>query len=99
MLVLRVVVDVPWLSGGLLRPRPPALVSNHTETVDVARELGFKPVGQGKHRRLAALPFNQVFQVDFVERTLCLPRLPEAWDGLTILHLTDLHLSGTPDKV
>lgn len=27
-----------------------------------------------------------------------LPRLPEAWDGLTILHLTDLHFCGTPDR-
>src|SRR5262249_15011755 len=26
------------------------------------------------------------------------PRLPAAWDGLTILHLSDLHLSGTPDR-
>jgi hypothetical protein len=24
--------------------------------------------------------------------------LPKAWDGLTILHLTDLHLCGTPDR-
>ena len=27
-----------------------------------------------------------------------LPQLPDAWDGLTILHLTDLHLCGTPDR-
>jgi predicted MPP superfamily phosphohydrolase len=36
--------------------------------------------------------------VDFSERTLRLPRLPVAWDGLTILHLSDLHLCGTPDR-
>jgi predicted MPP superfamily phosphohydrolase len=39
-----------------------------------------------------------VFQVEFAERELCLPRLPAAWDGLTILHLTDLHFCGTPDR-
>ena len=33
-----------------------------------------------------------------LERTLHLPRLPAAWDGLTILHLSDLHLCGTPDR-
>ena len=27
-----------------------------------------------------------------------MPRLPAAWDGLSILHLTDLHLCGTPDR-
>ena len=35
--------------------------------------------------------------VEFTEKTLLLPQIPEAWDGLTILHLTDLHLCGTPD--
>ncbi len=82
----------------LLRRQPAALVKNETQTVDVAAELGYKPAGTGKHRRLACLPGNQVFQVDFAERTLRVPRLPAAWDGLTILHLSDLHLCGTPDR-
>jgi predicted MPP superfamily phosphohydrolase len=82
----------------LLRRPPAALVTNDTQTVDVAKELGYKPAGTGKYRRLACLPGNQVFQVDFTERTLRLPRLPAAWDGLKILHLSDLHLCGTPDR-
>jgi predicted MPP superfamily phosphohydrolase len=36
--------------------------------------------------------------VELAEHTLRLPRLPRAWDGLTLLHLSDLHLSGTPDR-
>jgi predicted MPP superfamily phosphohydrolase len=55
-------------------------------------------VGAGRHRFLAALPGNEVFQLELAERTLRLPRLPAAWDGLTVLHLTDLHLHGTPDR-
>jgi predicted MPP superfamily phosphohydrolase len=82
----------------LARRTPAALLKNDTLTVDVAKELGYKPAGTGKHRRLACLPFNQVFQVDFTERTLWLPRLPAAWDGLKVLHLSDLHLCGTPDR-
>jgi predicted MPP superfamily phosphohydrolase len=66
--------------------------------VDVARQLGYTPLGSSKHQLLARLPFNQIYQVDFSERTLRLPRLPVAWDGLTILHLSDLHWWGTPDK-
>jgi predicted MPP superfamily phosphohydrolase len=27
-----------------------------------------------------------------------LPQLPAAWDGLSILHLSDLHFCGTPDR-
>jgi uncharacterized protein len=83
----------------LLRRPPAALLSNHTKTVDVAAALGHRPVGRSKYRALAHLPGNEIFRVDFAERTLALPDLPAAWDGLTILHLSDLHLCGTPDRV
>jgi predicted MPP superfamily phosphohydrolase len=81
-----------------LRRRPAALLSNHTKTINVAAELGYKPFGRGKHRLLARLPLNEIFRVDFAVRTLEVPDLPAAWDGLTILHLTDLHFSGVPDR-
>jgi predicted MPP superfamily phosphohydrolase len=90
---------VPLLSfERWLRGRPAVLCSNHTHTVDVAKELGYLPVGRGKHHRVARWPGNQVFRVDLAERTLVLPRLPAAWDGLTILHVSDLHFCGTPDR-
>jgi predicted MPP superfamily phosphohydrolase len=99
---LCVVVAVTWIPAITLYRflrRPPAhIVADQTQTVDVSRELGYAPSGDGKHHRLCALPLNQVFQVDFVERTLVMPRLPAACDGLTVLHLTDLHFCGTPDK-
>ncbi len=66
--------------------------------VDVADALGYAPSGTGKHASSCHLPLNQVFQVEFNQKTLVLPQLPAAWDGLTILHLTDLHLCGTPDR-
>jgi predicted MPP superfamily phosphohydrolase len=81
-----------------LRRTPPHLIANHNETIDVAKELGYPPYGHGRKVFQARLPFNQVFQVEFAERVFKLPRLPKAWDGLTILHLTDLHLCGTPDR-
>ncbi len=73
-------------------------MAQRSTIVDVAKELGFAPVGNGKHALQCRLPGNRVFQVDFVEKTLALPQLPEAWNGLTILHLTDLHFCGTPDR-
>src|SRR5207253_2942862 len=75
------------------------LLSNHTRMIDIAAELGYKPAGRGTYRLLSKLPGNQVFQVDFSVLTLRLPRLPAAWDGLSILHVSDLHLCGTPDKI
>jgi hypothetical protein len=80
------------------RPKPAALESNHTRTVDFAKEIGRKPVGHEGHALLARLPGNQVFQVDFNEKTLRLKRLPAAWDGLSILHFSDVHFTGTPDR-
>jgi predicted MPP superfamily phosphohydrolase len=97
-----------WIAGFCLAPvaqvlywlrrQAPQVVGNEVRTVPVVKELGYVPAGRGKHRKLALLPFNQVFDVDFVDKTLALPRLPAAWDGLSILHLTDLHLCGTPDR-
>src|SRR5947209_3407700 len=52
---------------------------------------------RGTDSLLAGLWFG-FFQVDFSERTLALADLPPAWDGLKILHLSDLHLCGTPDR-
>jgi predicted MPP superfamily phosphohydrolase len=81
------------------RAKPSVLASNHTETFDVAAKLGFKPAARGRHWLLAHLPGNEIFKVDLAERVLRLPRLPAAWDRLTILHMTDLHFSGTPNRV
>lgn len=80
-------------------PLPATLLSNHTQTIDVARELGHPPIGRTHPlRHLARLPGNEVFQVDITEKTFRLPNLPAEWDGLTILHLTDLHFKGCPDR-
>jgi predicted MPP superfamily phosphohydrolase len=69
-----------------------------TEVVDVSRHLGKRPVGEGHHAFLGRLPRTEIFHIEYVERTLRPARLPAALDGLTILHLTDLHFHGTPDR-
>jgi predicted MPP superfamily phosphohydrolase len=68
------------------------------EVVDVARHLGKPPLGAGHHAFLSRLPRTEIFHIEYVERTLRPARLPAALDGLTILHLTDLHFHGTPDR-
>src|SRR5438876_1585788 len=90
-------IYLPIISSFRARRRPPAaIVDNQGKAVDFVALMGDKPVGSGKYWRLACLPGNQVFQVEFCELTVRLPRLPPAWDGLAILHLSDLHLCGTP---
>ncbi len=95
--VLTAVVWLPYVTvRRLLRRVPPG--TSRVEVVDIERQLGRRPVGTGHHSFLARLPGNEIFQVEYVERTLHPARLPRAWDGLTVLHLSDLHLHGTPDR-
>jgi predicted MPP superfamily phosphohydrolase len=97
-----------WVAGGLWLPintlfrlsrrRPVAVSAVRSDVIDFAKLLGYNPKGRGKGSWLATLPFNDVFHVEFIEHTIRLPCVPAAWDGLSILHLTDLHLCGTPDR-
>lgn len=82
----------------LVPRRPAVLLDERTETLDVAKELGHRPVGDGKYRKLAGLAMNDIFRVEFTTLTLAVPGLPAAWDGLTVLHLSDLHFYGTPGR-
>ena len=93
-------VALPFLVlGQVLTHKPPsALVSNHSRTVDVAAELGYRPEGRGKYRLLTRLPGNEVLLVELAEKTLSLPRLPAALDGMTVLHLSDFHFCAVPGK-
>src|SRR5262245_21270303 len=92
-------IYIPIISLIRARRRAPlAVIGNTSHVLDIAALLGERPVGDGEQWRLACLPGNQVFQVEFHDLTLRLPRMPSAWDGLTILHLSDLHLCGTPGR-
>ncbi len=93
-------VGVPGLSlYRWLRPPARPFIRKSSTILDVAAKLGYKPLGRGRYRNLARLPGNQIYQVEISEKTFALPQLPAAWQGLTILHLTDLHFHGTPDRV
>lgn len=76
----------------------PAEPDDASERIDVARELGGRPIGPGPYQALARLPLNEAFEVEITRKTLRLPRLPEALDGLRILHLSDVHFLGTIDR-
>lgn len=81
-----------------LRTPPACVAAEHTRTLDLWPELGHKLVGDGKGRAVARLPGNGVFTIDLTDLTLALPNLPPAWDGLTVLLLSDLHFHGTPSR-
>lgn len=82
----------------LLRTPPSALLAEKTETLDLWPLFGRELFGNGKWKWMPRLPGNGVLKVDFTELTLALPNLPPEWEGLTFLHLSDLHLHGTPSR-
>jgi len=73
---------------------PPMLLSNHTRSFDVAREIGHRPVGRLLSRLATRVPGNEFLDLDVNVKTLALPNLSPAADGLSITHLTDLHFTG-----
>jgi hypothetical protein len=95
--LLTLLAWLPALTVYRNRRREPA-TQVRVEVVDLGERIGPHVVGHGHHAFLARIPGNQILQVEYVEKTLSLPRLPAAWDGLTVLHLSDLHLHGTPDR-
>lgn len=82
-----------------IRSNPAVVVDERSKMFDVEAVLGHRPIGDGKHRNVAKWTWNGLFQVEFTTIKLKLPGAPTVWKGLTILHLSDLHLYGTPDLV
>ncbi|HEX4607462.1 MAG TPA: hypothetical protein VH092_04580, partial [Urbifossiella sp.] len=82
----------------LIRPRPAELVSETTATLDVRAEIGEAVAGDGKWWWVSRLPLNDIYRVDFTDWTLAVQDLPQEWQGLTILLLSDVHFHGTPSR-
>ena len=83
-----------WLVPKSLERTPAALVSNDSHVIDIARKLGRRPIHGAEVAFFAALPGNQIFQLHVQRKTLSLPQLPRELDGLSIAHLSDLHMIG-----
>ena len=81
-----------------LRSDPELQVAGRSTTIDIAGELGFRPVGSGPYRLFTHVPGNEFLKLEVSDREYRLPRLPTAWNGLSILHLSDLHFIGTVDR-
>lgn len=62
---------------------------------DIAEELGTHPMGVGPYGWMTRFPGNEIFQLEITERELLIPRLPPVWDGVSILHFSDVHFIGT----
>jgi predicted MPP superfamily phosphohydrolase len=83
-----------WLIPKLVERVPAALLKTERQMIDVAGRLGRQPIHGLKTNILARVPGNQFLHIAVERKTLRLERLPRELDGLTIAHLSDLHMTG-----
>ena len=77
-----------------LRSPTSRLVTNHTYVVSIEKELGHQPTCDLVTRCLASIPGNQIMDLSVHRKSINLPRLDPALEGLTLTHLSDLHFTG-----
>lgn len=82
----------------MFRPLSECIRASQSTVIDFGKELGDAAAGGRIPARIARLPGNDIFRVEFTEMALAVPGLPAAWDGLTVLLLSDLHFHGTPSR-
>jgi predicted MPP superfamily phosphohydrolase len=62
--------------------------------IDLAAQEGKEAlIGQGRHAWLLRLPGNESFRIKAMEWEIAVPNLPDGWDGLSVVHLSDLHFA------
>lgn len=96
--VAAVVVGAFVLVLRYLHSVPQILRSNHTSTHNAIAHLNRVPAPDSFLGKIARLPGNELFRVDFRTVEVTVPRLAKSLDGISVLHLTDLHFVGVPDR-
>jgi predicted MPP superfamily phosphohydrolase len=87
-----------WLVPKLLERAPAELVVNDTTVIDIAERLGYLPIEGSVARFLATIPGNELCRIHVHRKTLHVKGLPSELNGLSIAHLSDLHMIGDPTE-
>lgn len=89
----------PWLAKRLTARDADVQLSDRAERIDLRPALGLPlDIRHLPTRLAAALPGNQYLSIAVQEKRLRIPRLPAELNGLRIVHLSDLHLTGRLGK-
>ena len=95
-------VGLAWRIFQWQTRRPPhCLVAQSSDMHDISAMSQQPLAGSGPHAGMTRLRFNEQFQLEINRKTFQLPSLPTAWSpgqGLRVLHLSDFHFIGSPDK-
>ncbi len=83
-----------WLGRALFSRPADVLKSNRSQRHDLSSTAEGDGTQSTLGRLVTRLPLNESLRLDVTEKELVITRLPEALDGLSIAHLSDLHLTG-----
>ncbi len=78
--------------------RPSDVLRSHGVRGLLHRDAPAPETAEHPHHFLVRLPGNQSLHLDLTERDVEVPRLPPAWDGLSLVHLSDFHFNGRVGK-
>ena len=92
--IVAVYIFCCWLIQRASRPHRGRLTVLHAHTIDLANPAEHPPLFPEESPWFMGVPGNQVAKLEVTEKQLQLPHLPQALDGLTIAHLSDLHFEG-----
>lgn len=68
------------------------------EARNVVKLMGRSPANGSVTKFLCSLPLNEVLTLSIDRKRLALPHLPQELVGLTIAHISDLHMTGKLDR-
>jgi uncharacterized protein len=101
---LRLYAIVCWIRTAIVAPLwvyriwftklPDSVRELHRNVFDVGAALGHKPLNGASAKILSLVPGNQVLKIAIDELHCEIDRLPPELDGLSIVHLSDLHVTG-----
>ncbi len=80
------------------RQVPQGIRLENRELLDYAQLPEKRFGGLGLRNWLAHLSFNETLRPEILEYSLAIAGIPASWDGLRLLHLSDLHFHGTPER-
>lgn len=86
------IVVKPWIER--LRYNRSTLVEWTAEDRNVVKAVGGKHAHGILSKALALVPGNEAFDLSIDRKRLALARLPAELEGLTIAHISDLHMTG-----
>jgi uncharacterized protein len=93
-LVLGTILTALWLASRFSLRAPTQLLSQSTTQLSLAPRENESGWARGVWKFATRLSANEIFRLDMTEKTLALPHLPARLEGLSIAHLSDLHMSG-----